>query len=138
MGSDGGIQVSAALSRRISEEIARLKPKTIGHINYEGIRYQALPLFGTLGQTWLLRPDGTLWRADSEMGLELEPLPANLWIEAVMAGTERYPWLGEVLPARPPDARECEECHGLGRSLLGSEVLCVACGGLGWLSAVER
>jgi hypothetical protein len=133
-----GIEVSTALSRRISEEIRSLTPEPIGHINYEGIRYQALPLFGTIGQTWLLRPDGTLWRSDSELGLELEPLPTNLWNQALMAGSERYSWLGEVLPARPADAQDCDVCDGLGRSPFRYDLLCASCGGLGWRPASKR
>src|SRR5262245_41396514 len=69
------------LAVRISMTTAMLKD--------DGIRYSALPLYGTIGATWLLRPDGSLWRANSDLGLELEPLPATMLGVALAAGAMR-------------------------------------------------
>jgi hypothetical protein len=129
--------VSPELSERITAAIAGLSPEPLGHVNYEGIRYGGLPVFGTIGEVWLLRPDGSFWRVDSDCGLALEPLPSRLHTTAVVAGTERYPWLRELIPPRPADAVPCSQCQGEGRIFLrnGDEYFyCDACGALGWLA----
>ena len=126
------MKVPPSLSERIQDEIARLAPEPCGHINYEGIRYQALPLFGTIGEVWLLRADGSLWRADSDSGVALEPLPENLHVTALVAGTARYPWLRDLTPSRPAEATTCTECGGCGRMAPDNALFCSSCGALGW------
>lgn len=126
------MSIPPSISRRIREAIASLVPEPVGHINFEGLRYGALPLFGTLGEVWLLRADGSLWRADSDMGLPLEPLPENLHLIALVAGVQRYPWLSELLPIRPAEAVDCTSCSGSGRLGLDNALFCHACGALGW------
>ena len=64
------------LSQRIEHEIEMLTPEPIGHINYEGILHRGLPVFGTIGEVWLLRADGSLWRVDSDFGVPLAPCPS--------------------------------------------------------------
>jgi hypothetical protein len=56
------MNLSTSIAEHIEEAIARLAPEPQGHINYEGVLHHALPLFGTIGEVWLLRPDGSLWR----------------------------------------------------------------------------
>ena len=122
------------LAERIEAEIANLTPESIGHINYEGLRYQGLPVMGTIGEVWLLRSDGSFWKVDSDFGLPLTPLPENLHTMAVVYGTERYPWLADLLPTRPAGATDCSHCHGRGRLGPAGEVGCYACGALGWVA----
>lgn len=128
------MNISPAVSRQIEDAINRLAPEPLGHINFEGLRYNALPLFGTIGEVWLLRADGSLWRADSDMGLALEPLPEDLHTIALVAGTERYAWLRDLLPSRPAEAIDCTVCHGLGRRGIDNAFFCQPCGALGWRS----
>ena len=126
------------LSQRIEHEIEMLTPEPIGHINYEGILHRGLPVFGTIGEVWLLRADGSLWRVDSDFGVPLAPLPERLRTMALVAGTERYPWLQEMLPSRPAAAVDCNVCQGRGRirpsSDAGAGLFCDSCAALGWLS----
>ncbi|MEM9728849.1 MAG: hypothetical protein AAF997_09710 [Myxococcota bacterium] len=122
------------MAARIQTAIASLDPEPAGHISHEGIKHRALPLFGTLGEVWLLRPDGSLWRADTEAGLSLEPLPEHLRVIALVAGTERYPWLKAILPKRPSRSADCEECSGSGRLGREQKVFCYRCFALGWLA----
>lgn len=129
------MKVSDEISAAIRKAIAALAPEPVGHINFEGIRYQALPLYGGIGEVWLLRPDGSFWRADSDAGLELERLPEELQINALVAGAERYPWLASLLPDRPIDAALCTVCGGTGRiGSPGNTAYCFGCHSLGWNS----
>src|SRR5690349_14930924 len=107
--------IPLATSRRIERAIASLAPEPVGHVSYEGLKYNALPLFGSIGEVWLLRADGSLWRADSDADLPLEPLPEALHTAALVAGAERYDWLRELLPTRPGDATDCKNCDAKGR-----------------------
>jgi hypothetical protein len=126
------MNVSQTMSRLIEEAISKLTPEPIGHVNFDGIKYEALPVFGTIGEVWLLRPDGSFWRSDCDSGLPLEPLPQDLHTMALVAGTKRYEWLKELLPPRPAAAVDCSDCRGSGR--LGPEgvVFCRRCDALGW------
>jgi hypothetical protein len=126
------MRLSEALSKRIEEEIANLTPEPIGHINYDGILHRALPVFGTLGEVWLLRPDGSLWKSDAELANPLEPLPNSLDTIALVAAVERYPWLREALPSRPAEAVDCVNCGGCGRTGPGNALFCRTCNALGW------
>ncbi len=126
------MKIPPALGARIQEEIAKLAPEGVGHINYEGIQYNALPLMGTIGAVWLLRADGSLWTVDSDFGIPLQPLPDAFHVTALVAGTERYPWLRELLPSRPPEAVECTDCNGGGGVRSQNTVFCPACNALGW------
>lgn len=126
------MKVPPSIANRIEEEVAKLSPETVGHMNYEGIHYGALPLFGTLGEVWLLRADGTLWKADSDFGVPLTPLPENLHTIALVAGAERYSWLKDLLPQRPAEAFICRECGGRGKTGPGNALFCRSCNALGW------
>jgi hypothetical protein len=127
------MNLSDELVRRIHDAIAQLTPEPVGHINYEGTVHGALPLFGTLGEVWLLRPDGTLWRSDADYGLALEPLPEDLHVIAIVQGVKRYPWLRELLPARPQKALVCPECGGDGQLGPQKAFFCRRCRALGWV-----
>lgn len=127
------MHITAEISNRIEEEVGLLQQEPIGHINYEGIRYKALPLYGTIGEVWLLRADGSLWKVDSDLGVPLQPLPQQLHTMAIVAGIEQYPWLRELLPHRPVDAANCPDCGGTGRLGPHAGAFCQSCGALGWV-----
>jgi hypothetical protein len=46
-------------------------------IDEEAGGHGAIALMGTIGSTWMLRPDGTFWDADADLGKPLTPLPMN-------------------------------------------------------------
>jgi hypothetical protein len=132
------MRIPPTISEQIEQEIAKLTVEPIGHINYEGIRYHALPLLGTIGEVWLLRSDGSLWKADSDAGVPLDPLPESLHTMALVAGTKRYPWLQDLLPSRPVEAVDCSDCGGTGRVGPGGALLCHSCDALGWRGPGSR
>jgi hypothetical protein len=92
---------------------------------------------GTIGSVWLMRPDGSLWDVDDDFGKPLQPLPKDLHVMALVAGTERHEWLVELIPPRPADALDCITCHGRGRICANPEsngfAYCPTCCALGWV-----
>jgi len=126
------MKIPPDIAARIEAEIAQLTSKGLGHIDDEGIQYKGLPLFGTLGAVWLLRADGSLWTVDSDFGMPFEPLPEIWHTQALVAGSERHPWLKELLPPRPPEAVECTDCNGIGHLGPKNAAFCPGCSALGW------
>jgi hypothetical protein len=101
-------------------------------IDEEARGHGAVALMGTIGTIWMLRPDGTFWDADADWGKPLTPLPDELHITALVAGTERFSWLGELLPEKPMEAHDCPLCEGSG--YIAGNVYCPNCHALGWLA----
>ena len=127
------------IAARIEARIASMPPNEPYHIDWEARQHGAIALMGTIGSVWLLRPDGELFDVDSDWGKPLTPLPESLHLTAIAVGCERYPWLRELLPARPANARDCTVCRGHGSiAVPGSScpgIICEACQALGWTSA---
>ncbi|HEY2404670.1 MAG TPA: hypothetical protein VGI10_01640 [Polyangiaceae bacterium] len=105
------------------------------HVDNEAARYGGISLMGTIGATWLMRPDGSLWDVDDDFGKPLQPLPQQFHVTALVAGSERHEWLAELLPQRPSKALDCTTCAGHGHILLKSEPgpYCSRCNALGWI-----
>jgi hypothetical protein len=129
------------LPAHISERIREVLAQGGGFpIDEEARSHGAIALMGTIGAIWMLRPDGTFWDADADFGKPLTPLSLELETTAIVAGTERFPWLKELLPARPPDAADCSLCGGRGVLVPknappgSSGAFCPKCQALGWLS----
>lgn len=118
------------ISDRVSAWVAETC-KDGGHVDNEAARYGGLSLMGTIGAVWLLRPDGTLWEVDDDSGRPLVPLAEQFHITALVAGTQRHPWLRELLPSRPSDAVECDTCGGQG--MIANAAYCSHCSALGWM-----
>jgi hypothetical protein len=112
------------ISERIRETIARGGGKGIDE---EARAHGAIALMGTIGSIFMLRPDDSFWDADADWGKPLAPLAEEWHMRALIWGVERFPWLAELLPARPADAASCPDCDGTGH-----RGHCVKCGGLGW------
>jgi hypothetical protein len=105
-------------------------------IDDEALEHGAIALYGTIGLIWGLRPDGSVWEFDSDFGIPLTPIKQEWENTALALGAERYPWLAEVLPGRPPHASECPQCQGRGWVGVGSEpgsrgFVCPSCRVLG-------
>jgi hypothetical protein len=126
---------------RIHATILELKPSSPFHVDGEAQRYGGIALMGTIGATWILRPDGTFLDVDSDSGKPAQPLDAAFHTTALVAGTERYQWLAELLPQRPFGARDCSCCLGRGRLYLTDQqassegVFCPECSALGWTAS---
>jgi hypothetical protein len=102
-------------------------------------RLGALPIGGSMWADYYLRPTGEVVvvgedydhpDVDTVHTDRLQVLSALVW------GAERYPELGELLPARPAGAADCRcrehpDVYGPGR------LICGECGGMGWLIPVR-
>ena len=97
-----------------------------------------LPVLRDMGGCYGLRPNGEIfsfvWDEPYQLRIERDVRIQNL---VLFQGAKSFPDLAEMVPARPPDARECEFCKGTGRAdglsaELAESVLCY-CGGLGWV-----
>jgi hypothetical protein len=110
-------------------------------IDQEARRHGAIALMGTIGSIWMLRPDGTFWDADEDWGKPLQPLEERFHLMALAIGVERFPWLEELLPRRPPGAVACPDCGGSGVRVPAREAsrpsggghFCERCQCLGWI-----
>jgi hypothetical protein len=110
------------------------------HVDHEGARYGGVALMGTIGATWILRPDGTFWDVDDDFGKLVTPLADEYQVSALAYGVKRYPWLAALLPVRPTGAADCSECHTRGwipyTQATDGEIQCPQCHGMGWLRSV--
>src|SRR5882672_6621964 len=105
----GGMELPAHIADRIRSLVAAMSTDG-AHVDNEAARYGGIPLMGTIGAVWLIRPDGSLWEVDDDSGRPLQPLPAELHLTAMVAGTERHDWLAELLPTRSQNAIDCAVC----------------------------
>ena len=110
-------------------------PKASGHADHESAKYGGISLMGTIGSTWLLRPDGTFWDVDDDFGKPPQPLAEELHTVALVEGAERHAWLAELIPRRPSAATDCKPCNGRGYVDAGRSVFCPTCSALGWIAA---
>src|SRR6185369_5990579 len=98
-----GVDLPAHIAERIRAVVASTS-KEGGHVDSEAARYGGVALMGTIGATWLLRPDGTIWDVDDDFGRPIAPLAPEWHHAAIRCGTQRYPWLADLIPSRPPTA----------------------------------
>lgn len=124
---------------RMAEEAARNEGAARGIAEAQG-----MTLFGTIGFSSHLRPDGSVWIHD-EVDCTAEP---TVWrwrhaatreaLGAIKVAAERVPELMDLLPTKPDGTPPCETCQGSGHLTRADgatcpAVLCDSCYGLGWL-----
>jgi hypothetical protein len=97
-----------------------------------------LPLTCDWGGCYAIRPDGEivvfLYETPEVCSVEEDPRIRNM---AIYQGSLRYPELKELVPLRPPTARDCPTCEGTGIHPISLQIerdniLCY-CGGLEWV-----
>jgi hypothetical protein len=99
--------------------------------------FKALPLFPGWSETFAIRADGLLVRWSNEGDYEgwrdlEEPRDVRT---SLTEGARRDPGLAFLLPPRPPGARTCPNCHGVGFFFTphSDYPFFCDCGGLGWV-----
>jgi len=79
-----------------------------------------MTLFGTIGMSSHLRPDGSVWTNDT-VDWMAEPLQwrgrragTREALGCILVATKRVPELRALLPVKPPEAPPCPACAGGG------------------------
>jgi hypothetical protein len=97
-------------------------------------RLSALHIGGSMWADYYLRPNGevvVVGEDDNHPDMETIHTDRSNVLMALVWGSQRYPELRELLPARPSDASNCR-CRQIPFFAEG-KVLCSECGALGWL-----
>jgi hypothetical protein len=96
---------------------------------------QVLPVTFDLGGFCAVTLDGSVrvcgWEEEDER-LSRDPQ----FVRAILyRAATKYPELSELMPVRPPEAKDCPHCPGVERARRESGVsnLLCSCGGLGWV-----
>ncbi len=92
-------------------------------------------LMGTMGIEVALKPDGSVWVREEEIGSTVRQ-PWRIASAQERAGflndaSKQWPLLHSQIPARPSGAPSCNRCNGSGYII--QEVICPRCRSLGWL-----
>jgi hypothetical protein len=123
---------------RIRDAVASLPSQPKRGPDSAGKQYGGIPLLADMGGVSLLVPDGRILEVTWDSGTLAQPLSSYPETVAIVAGAQRYPWLSELIPARPEDAVVCSVCSGSGKILKsGGRFFCGACGALGWREPVD-
>ena len=97
--------------------------------------FGALPLYLGWFETIGIRPGGEVitWSTEGEFAGTRPVEERTCVVSALVAGSERFPELRQLLPEREPGATDCPcRNHPL---VASGQVLCGECGGVGWLPA---
>ncbi len=98
---------------------------------------QALPVYKDLGGTLGFNAEGTVLSLDWESE-QVRPTIDHGWmIVAAVAASEKYPEMREILPEKPPTAKTCPMCTGMGKLVFTPKLTvgCATCWGLGWVES---
>jgi hypothetical protein len=97
---------------------------------------KALPIFPDMSGCLALRPDGSFIFLDDSTGKTTEEIDLKFKLVGLVNGSEKYPELKVLLPVRPENAPDCEDCKATGRGIFEGQVFnnifCGQCFGLGW------
>ena len=100
-------------------------------------RLQALPIFPDISGCLALRPDGSFVFCEWDTWICTEEIEPVFRLVGLVNGSEKYPELKALLPARPENAVTCKECKGTGRFIIEDQVaeniFCGQCSGMGWI-----
>lgn len=122
----------------VSRLIAALPEDLPAEARAHAERLGALPLGWSLWAGYFLRANGEVVVVGEDEDLpEVDTIhtePGEV-LRALVWGSERYPELKQLLPARGPGAVDCR-CRAIPLFAAG-KVLCPECGGLGWLPKAD-
>jgi len=100
-----------------------------------------LHVAGSIGYDAYIDASGFAYLETYDIGSEEPPVRHSVpgaQIVALVLGSKHMPALAELLPARPPEAADCQRCQGRGSRKFGPvNIICLKCVGLGWPGAAE-
>jgi hypothetical protein len=123
------------IQKRIEELIANSDPDPA---NLRGVArsLKALPIFPNMSDCLALRPNGSFVFLDDNTGKTTEEIDLKFKLVGLVNSSEKYPKLKVLLPVRPENTPDCEDCKGTGRGIFEGQVFnnifCGQCFGLGW------
>jgi hypothetical protein len=98
---------------------------------------KALPILPDFSGWLALRPDGSMVYFDDETGKTTEEFDPQFKLVGLVNGSEKYSELRVLLPTRPDNTNDCEDCKGTGKWIFEEQVqnnvFCGKCSGLGWI-----
>ena len=118
--------------------IAGLTPAQRDPARNHSVRLGALHIGGSMWADYYLRPSGEVVVVGEDYDhpdVDTAHADRRNVLRALVWGSQRYPELRELLPARPPGAVDCR-CRQYPIFAEG-KVLCSECGALGWLPAQD-
>jgi hypothetical protein len=97
----------------------------------------ALPLYLGWTDTIGIRADGEIvrWSTDGEYAGVRSVEERYFWLSALVIGSQRYPELRVLLPARPVGAIDCR--HLAHPWFAENKIICSECCCLGWISGAD-
>lgn len=132
------MEMSGKIQQRINQAIKTLSVNLDKASNTRliklAIEVNALPITGLQGGPVFLRANGEMF----EYSNGEKPVSPGRETLALVAGSDRYPWLRELLPQRDKSDIDCPVCKGKGK-ISYAEVkgmYCLECNGLGWKRTV--
>ena len=108
------------LPEHVAERIRSLvasTPSSGGHVDNEAAKYGGIAVMGTVGATWLLRPDGSLWEVDDEHWPRIE----GPRLRRLASSTHRRPTLYAETPVSAVTLPATGELPGLAYELSGHQ-----------------
>ena len=133
------VELSRKQSAYVADQIARFSSESpekpawlVPHVEKHGV----LPLLIDWVETTGIMPDGAIRKFSADgaysdyEGVRPVDEPVH-FIAALVKGAQAHPPLRSLIPARPREARDCEDCGGAGQFQGRSEFICM-CGGVGW------
>ena len=123
------------IQKRIEELITSSDPDP-ADLRRIAWQLNALPILPDMSGCLALRSDGSFVFLDGETEQATEEFDPKFKLIGLVNGSERYPELKALLPVRPDNATDCDNCQGTGRFVFESQVykqvFCGTCSGLGW------
>jgi hypothetical protein len=132
--SEGIEMWSRSAEQVVSRLIAELPEGLAAETRSHAERLKALPIGWSMWAGYFLRANGeVVVVGEDEDHPEADTIHTERGhvLRALVWGSERYPELRRLLPARGPGAVDCR-CRAIPLFAEG-KVLCPECGGLGWL-----
>ena len=106
------------------------------------VAHGGITLYADIGGAIILRPSGDFVCVDLAGGRIGEEVDEGWRTIALVAGALDHPVLRELLPKKPREANDCDQCDGTGRITLGLQercalAFCGQCKGLGWTDSTR-
>lgn len=119
------------VTQLIAELSAERRDPTVTH----AARLGALPIGCDMWSDYYLRPNGDVVIVGEDLrhpDVDSVHRDHSRLMSVLVWGSERYPQLKDLIPARPDGATDCE-CKLWPEWFIQKRLICGTCGGVGWI-----